>query len=249
MSNPAAHPSDVEIARILLGKASEQEARTAATHAAGCSRCSAELDAARAARRRFDEQVFARTLPEIERRFGPRARWPLWLGAFAVAGAAVAILPFVVGPKPPEDAPAWQVKGPGALQVFGRRGDRVIAVEDGARLRPGDQLRFAVQRGDSRFVLIASVDGRGRTSLYYPSTAVEGDAGQAQLLADSIVLDDAPGPERVFAVFSDRRLEDREVEVVLKQIGAGGAEAIRRTHRLPLPFPQASLFFEKDTGG
>jgi hypothetical protein len=166
-----------------------------------------------------------------------------------VATAAVAILPFLVRPRPPVEDPAWQTKGAGALQVFGRRGDRLIPVEDGARLRPGDQLRFAVQPGDARFVLIGSVDGGGGASLYYPSAAVGADAGQVQVLAESIVLDDAPGPERIFAVFSDRRLGDREVEVLLKHVAAGGAEAIRRTHRLPLPFPQASLFFEKDGGG
>jgi len=69
-----------------------------------------------------------------------------------------------------------------------------------------------------------------------------------QLLPDSVVLDDAPGPERIFAVFSDRRVEDGEVEVLLEKIAGGGPEAIRRTQRLPLPFPQASLFFEKETG-
>jgi hypothetical protein len=249
MSSTQTHPSDVEIARILLGKASEEEARSAAAHAAGCDRCRAELDAARVARRRFDEQVFARTLPEIERRLGPRRRWAFWLGALAVTGAAVAILPFLLRPQPPVEGPGWQVKGPGALKVFGRRGDRVIAVEDGVRLRPGDQLRFAVQAGHSRFVLIASVDGGGRTNLYYPSTAVGAGAGQDQILPDSIVLDDAPGPERIFAVFSDRPLENREVEILLKPIASGGEEAIRRTHRLPLPLPQATLLFEKDAGG
>jgi hypothetical protein len=249
MSKAESHTSDVAIARLLLGKASEEEARTAAAHAAGCQRCQAELEAAQAARRRFDAHVFARTLPEIERRRGPRAPWGLWLGALAVVGAAVAILPFLLAPKSPVEEAAWQVKGAGALKVFGRRGDRVIAVEDGARLRPGDQLRFAVLPGDARFVLIGSVDGGGRATLYYPSAAVGGDAGQSQLLPESIVLDDAPGPERVFAVFSDRRLEDREVEALLRQIAAGGPEAIRRTPRLPLSFPQASLFFEKENGG
>jgi hypothetical protein len=248
MSKTEAHPSDVVVAKLLLGKASEEEARAAAAHAADCSRCRAELDAAQAARRRFAEQVFPRTLPEIERRLGPRPRWRFWLGALGVATAAIVILPFlVVRPRPPVQDPAWQTKGVGTLKVFGRRGDRVIAVEDGARLRPGDQLRFAVQPGDARFVLIGSVDGRGRASLYYPSAAVGVvDGGQVQLLEESIVLDDASGPERIFAVFSDRRLEDGEVEVLLKQVAAGGAEAIRRTHRLPLSFPQASLFFEKD---
>ena len=248
MSKTEAHPSDLAIARLLLGKASEQEARTAAAHAAGCHRCRAELEAAQSARRRFAEQVFPRTLPEIERRSGPRPRWRLWLGTLVVAGAAAAILPFLVQPRLPLEDPAWQVKGHGALKVFGRRGDRVIAVEDGARLRPGDQIRFAVQPGDARFVLIGSVDGRGRASLYYSSAAVGVDAGQVQLLPDSVVLDDAPGPERIFAVFSDRRVEDGEVEVLLEKIAGGGPEAIRRTQRLPLPFPQASLFFEKETG-
>jgi hypothetical protein len=245
MSKTEAHSSDVAIARLLLGKGSPVDA----AHVAGCDRCRSELEAAQAAHRRFDEHVFARTLPAIERRLGPRPRWRLWLGAIAVAGATVAILPLLLRTRPQAPDPAWQVKGPGGLKIFGRRGDRAILVEDGARLRPGDQLRFAVQPGDARFVLIGSVDGRGRASLYYSSTAVGGDAGPVQLLADSIVLDDAPGPERIFAIFSERRLEDREVEAALKAVGAGGAEAVRRTRRLPLPFPQASLFFEKDAGG
>src|SRR5947208_2144231 len=99
--------------------------------------------------------------------------------------------------------------------------------EDAAHVAGCDRCRLAL--GEARFVLIGSVDGRGRANLYYSSTTVAADAGPVQILADSIVLDDAPGPERIFAVFSDRRLQDREVEAVLEELGAGGAEAVRRT--------------------
>ena len=65
------------------------------------------------------------------------------------------------------------------------------------------------------------------------------------LLPDSIVLDDAPGPERIFALFSDRKVEDAEVTAALAALGAAGADAIRATARLALPYDQASVVFEK----
>jgi anti-sigma factor RsiW len=63
MSKTEAHPSDVAIARLLLGKASEEEARAAAAHAAGCNRCRAELDAAQAARSASPSRCFRARCP------------------------------------------------------------------------------------------------------------------------------------------------------------------------------------------
>jgi hypothetical protein len=130
--------------------------------------------------------------------------------------------------------------------VFALRDDRVFAIQDGARLRPGDRIRFAVQGGGAAFVLVASIDGRRQVSVYQPSTALGPDAGAGpQTLPDSIQLDDALGPERIFAVFSDRPVPEAEVTGALAALGAAGPEAVRRAQRLPLPLAQASVLIEK----
>ena len=112
-------------------------------------------------------------------------------------------------------------------------------------LRAGDRIRFGVMAGDARFVVVASVDGRGHASIYQPSTPIAAGKEPLVLLPDSIVLDDAPGPERIFALFSDRKVEDAEVTAALAALGAAGADAIRATARLALPYDQASVVFEK----
>ncbi len=244
MKNSLGHPSDLLLARILLGKAAEEERRFVEAHARTCARCRAELEGAREARRRFAQTVLPRTLPALELRLSVRRRWRSLLSALGLAAGAAAALA-VVALALPERAPAYQAKGAGVLKIFGRREGRVFPVEDGARLRPGDQIRFGVEAGGAAFALVASIDGRGQANLYLPSTRLAPDAGPIELLPDSIVLDDAPGPERVFAIFSDRPLDSAQIAEALRALGASGAEAIRRTRRLPVPFPQASVLLEK----
>jgi hypothetical protein len=245
MSETATHPSALAIARVLLGKATPEEARAAEEHAACCERCGAELRQARAASGRFHGQVFARTLPEVERRLAHAPRRRLWLATLAMATAAALVL---VVPKlrPQADEPAYGTKGGVVLQIFGRRGDRALTVQDGARLRAGDQLRFAVQTGGARFVLIGSADGRGQATVYYPSAPLGQDGGVVELLPESIVLDDAPGPERIFAVFSDRPLDAAMVKQALSTVAMGGAATIRNARHLDLPYAQATVLLEKE---
>jgi hypothetical protein len=244
MSESGKHPSALAIARILLGEAAPEEARATEEHAACCERCGSELRQARAASGRFHGQVFARTLPEIERRLLHPPRRRLWLATLGIA--AVAFLFIVPKLRPQADEPSYGTKGGGALQIFGRRGDRALTVQEGARLRAGDQLRFAVQSGGARFVLVGSADGRGQASIYYPSAPLGRDGGLLELLPESIVLDDAPGPERIFAIFSDRPLDAALVKQALSIVATGGAATIRNVRRLDLPYAQATILLEKE---
>ena len=95
---------------------------------------------------------------------------------------------------------------------------------------------------------MASVDGSGAVMIYYPyggdqSMVIEGDRVE---LSGSIELDAAPGPERIYALLSDRPIEAAIVRAHLLGVAAGGAEAIRGTRALPVPVrAQLSLVFEK----
>lgn len=235
------HTSPLLVEKLLAGKATDDEVQAAEAHASGCARCREELHGARAAGRRFAESVFPRTLPALEARRPPRRSWRLVLPLALAATAAVVL--FVRSPQP--DGPRFQSKGEGALRVFAHRGGESFPVPDGTALRAGDRIRFGVVPGDARFVLVASVDGRGNASIYQPSTPVASGGEPLVILPDSIVLDDAPGPERIFALFSDRPLDEPAVTAALVAVGAEGADAIRGTTRLPLSYTQASVLFEK----
>jgi len=186
-----------------MAKHSQADLHAAEAHASGCPLCRAEVEDAARAREQFLTQVFPRTQAAVVRRAGRRAPWrrllpPLGLAA-AVGGAAAVLLIAL-----PHREPVVQTKGTGMLSVFALRGERTFTVEDGARLHPGDRIRFAVQGTGAAFVLVASVDGRGQVSVYQPNTALGPDAAVATALPDSIRLDDALGLERIFAVFSGR---------------------------------------------
>ena len=149
------------------------------------------------------------------------------------------------------------------MQVFARRNDgpamessrpienaSVMRVANGARLAPGDALRFVLYPTGLPYVLIVSVDGAGQVSVYFPfqgQASAPIDGATPVSVPGSIVLDRAVGPERLFAIFSDRPLEAHAVRELLARTAAGGSAAIRSTVRLPLVNTvQSTLLFEKE---
>ncbi len=248
-------PLDLDALALALGAPAERAERL--EHARTCSACGGLLEQDRRARQRFELEVYVRTLPAVRGRLAPRpVRKAPWLAPiFAVAGLAAAALVLVPRdrehPAPPPGAMALPgVKGPGALQVFARRQSRVFAVEEGTRLAAGDAIRFFVDPGAADYVLVGSIDGAGQANLYYPydgHESVRVAAGRRVEVPGSIILDSAPGPERLFAIFSRAPLSAERVRTALQQLAAGGPEAIRRTRELSLPgTTQATLRFEKE---
>ena len=77
-------------------------------------------------------------------------------------------------------------------------------------LHAGDALRFVLEPVGRPYLLIASVDGQGKASIYHPfggsSSARVAPQGMVEAPAGSVVLDTAPGPERVFAFWSSEPL-------------------------------------------
>jgi hypothetical protein len=132
--------------------------------------------------------------------------------------------------------------------VFGHRNARTFQVRDRSMLAANDRLRFVITPDRAPYLLIASIDGAGAVSIYFPygGTRSERVEGTRIELPDSIVLDDAPGPERLFAIFSDEPIDARTIEPRLRELAARGPDAIRSTSRLAVAArAQLSLVFEK----
>jgi hypothetical protein len=243
------HVSQMTIDGLAARLLSDAETATARAHVASCTRCRGDLETAEAACATFTREVLPRTLD----RLAPRraAPWRILAPAFAVSGLATVLLVvwFVRrAPVPPTADDDLRMKGALTFQVFASRGDQVFAVRDATRLAAGDKIRFVVGAGEARYVLVASIDGAGHATIYHPYGGARSAPAPVQPtdLPGSIVLDAAPGPERVFALVSREPLAAGDVARTLEALGERGAAAIRATPTLDLPgVTQASVVFEK----
>ncbi|MFN7131457.1 MAG: hypothetical protein ACK4N5_05200 [Myxococcales bacterium] len=71
-------------------------------------------------------------------------------------------------------------------------------------LRGGDRVRFVVEPGSTPYLVLASVDTRGVATIYFPAHGNRSErVGPGPVeLPGPVRLDEAPGIERVYALFS-----------------------------------------------
>jgi hypothetical protein len=244
--DPGKHPDALALHRYHLAQLEDERSETIARHLAGCDRCRGDLALLEGDHRRFDREVFPLTRDTVEAREARRWRWPHLLPLVGALAAAAFLL---VLPRPSLD-PDLRAKGGGAMAVFVARGDSVVTVEDGkTRLRSGDRIRFVLWPAGQRYAVIGSIDGAGRATVYFPFQGKESAAlpeGPRVEVPGSIVLDDSPGPERVFAVLSGRPVTTTAVTDALRALGRQGGAAVRRTTALPIPGTASqSILLEK----
>jgi hypothetical protein len=140
-----------------------------------------------------------------------------------------------------DDELELQVKGELELLVYARRQHHVTLLDRFDRIvHPGEEIRFiltGVPEGHS-YVLVASVDSAAVATVYFPYRASRSaplpGPGRWEV-PGSIVLDETLGPERVFAIFSERPLSASEVEPALLRLGRAGKNAIRDAKTLDIP--------------
>ncbi len=135
----------------------------------------------------------------------PKRRWRFWLPLAAVATVALGV--FVLR-EPPEDDST--VKGSLVFSAFRQRENAAAeALASGAIVKPGDRIRFSVRAPTDGFVAVLSRDGAGHASVYYPFSASQAapHGPKDPLLPGAIMLDEALGTERLWALFSARAFE------------------------------------------
>jgi hypothetical protein len=202
------HLSSFTLDALALGSLSPAESAAAEAHLQSCPRCRADRDEAAQLRQDFSAQVLPRLgVPKRARR---RWSWPRLIPILALPTAAAAALVLYMRAQ---GEPAIQTKGGPMLSVYARHADRVFAVRDGQSLQPADELRFVVAGAGRKYVIIASIDGGGHASIYYPfagERSVELPAGKIEL-PGSVRLDETLGAERLYALFTDEPLEAADV--------------------------------------
>ena len=218
------HLSALELDALALG--AHDDVTRANMHLDECARCRADRDAAAALRAQF-------SYPPLPKR---RRSWQ-WL-AIPVLAIVIALIIW------PRHEAVLGIKGGATWRVLAKRTDSTFMVRDEQELAAGDRIRFVVTPNGARYLIVASIDGAGNPSIYFPfDGAASGRIDGARFeLPGSIVLDAAPGPERVFAILSDEPLTADVVKQHLMSIRG----AIRETTHLDLPSrEQLTLVFEK----
>jgi hypothetical protein len=133
------------------------------------------------------------------------------------------------------------------LSLFVNRPGGPVLAEPGTALRAGDQIQFRYAAAGHRYVYVVSVDGRHAITSLYPSsegTSVAIEPGGERVLPGSIILDDALGPERVFAFFSATPLTYAEVQArVTRGLEGADVQALDRVEWEGLD--QTSVWFLK----
>lgn len=229
-----------------LGLLDGAPGQAAQDHLARCEACRARLqelqafDIAFHAEPAHAPELFARrVLGRLERRASarkPRLAWG-WLTGMMVPAAAMAALLLFHAHQPAGDDLA--VKG-GARLTLATRGGPLV---DGARVHPGDDVRFVVGAPEPRQVLVLGLNEKGELFPYYPlhgERSAPVGAGQAVVLPGSVVLDGQLGRERFYVLLSAEPLSVAAVQ-----------EAVRAGHvtlaepRLPVAADQASVLVQK----
>ncbi len=124
------------------------------------------------------------------------------------------------------------VKGAPQLVIHRMKGTQVDRLKTGETVTPGDLLQLEYNAAQAGYGVVFSVDGRGSVALHYPSNPGDSTSlvpGGVHALPFSYELDDAPGFERFFLVWSDRPIPVDAVLAAAKRLGAD------RTAHLALP--------------
>lgn len=245
---------------LMMSGLSHGEHERLRGHLRGCLPCRAHYDRAR----RAEDALCGAELSvsAIERMadlvVGPQAsvqRGRSWLAIFALGLAATAALMLSLGAEP-EFAPRGNLNAPepAALGVFRvspseQRVERLRRGEAPISIRIDDVIQFVYRNERFAYAVLVGLDAEGGVQWYHPR-----DAGSPAVPLVAAAIDEpfgnawsmkaAPGPLRVFALFSARPLAREQVDAALRRAAAAGSSLAALERLEGVEAFQDSLLFE-----
>jgi hypothetical protein len=253
--------SDLQLEQYSLGELSADQAGRVREELEGDPQLRSRLSAMAAS----DREILAdyppeRIVPVIRERLlregagasqaSRRARTLAW--AVPVAAMVLALVTFFVVREQlfPNET---RLKGSAPhLSVFRRTATGAEEMASGARAGRGDVLQVSYVAGDAKYGVILSVDGRGTVTWHLPPAYAGGARTAAALepqgrvvLPSAYELDDAPGFERFFFVYSADPFDVGEVDRAARALAGRATSAERNPLGLPRSLGQFSLLVKK----
>lgn len=157
-----------------------------------------------------------------------RGRIPTLAWAIPVAAMALVLLSLPIFLRPSDQT---RLKGAAPhLVVFRKTATGAEEMAPGAAAKKGDVLQLSYVAGEAKYGVIFSVDGRGTLTWHLPPAYRGGalaapalDPKGPALLTSAYELDDAPGFERFFLVYSSRPFQVADVERLARALAARAA--------------------------
>lgn len=223
-----------DLRRLLFEETTAEEAARMRAVLAECEVCQARYSALERQQQAFlqtarPEVVSAQILERLDaepERPAALAWWRRpWLPAMAAAAALFAVAPSMMGP---DTTPTTREKGGGVgLVMFVKDAHGIRRADDGERLREGDQVQFRYAASGLGHLFVVSVDSRGVVAPLYPedpTQSIDVEAEGTHVLEGSVILDDAVGPERFFALFSETPVRFAEIDEAVRAARAEVAD-------------------------
>ena len=209
-----------------------EASRQAASHLQSCDDCRQRYEGRQASLDQFEREQAGFFWQKARRGYlRRRSTRRAFLLGIPCGLAATCVLVFLArsGPGPAESYLA--AKGVGALEIHCLRAGRTFPLHLEDAVEPADEIRFIPRPSSStvHFVQVASIDGTDQFTPFYPSSPSASSLPlppPGQPLDGSIRLDSAPGPERLFFVFSPEALSVSQVEHVAR-LHVGDLRAVR----------------------
>lgn len=231
--------SDHVVDRLLSGELEGTPGDGARAHLSSCSLCRAQVDAFREDAARFAAEI---PIAEEVRAVGNKVRLrSLRRAAYAVGSmAAVVLVALIVIPKDPE----VRTKGGLALEVIAKHENgKIEELLPGARLSPGDAIRFRIGSEEGGYLAIAGLDSAQVVSIYHAPMKIEGS--KERLMDGSIILDSTLGPEQIAAIICrEPPPPEKVVELGRAALDRAGGDPAR-VHSLDIDCSQAFFLIEK----
>ena len=222
--NARGHLSSEDIDLLMLSALSATEEKAAHDHIGGCAMCKQRWDELNEDKQRFEQFVMPRTLSKVEERvrgsqgFFSFLNLPRWVPAALTAALVLGVTTTITIKRlNGQDDGYIGIKGGPGIEVFAQRGAAQFLVKAGIALQPKDKVRFVVNAAGSKFVLIASKDGAGNFTVYYPFNGAESAAIKGRELPETVELDEVTGKEWLVAVFSDAPVKADAVKQLMDQ--------------------------------
>ncbi len=141
------------------------------------------------------------------------------------------------------------VKGETNLELYRKTDDGSERLADNAAVHKGDRFQLKYNAGNASYGIIFSIDGNGNVTLHFPESddapTALATTGETALL-EAFELDDAPGFERFFFVFSKNKVNTPAVLAKAREL-AGDPNKARFANLDLIPgLAQSSLTLVKE---
>jgi len=201
------HVSTLSLHRLRYGELDASEEQALRDHLHSCEACAARLRAQENHRAAFELEP----VPQALRTRGSRQRWGRWLVAPALAVAAVLLaVPLLTS------QPDVTLKGGSAdLEAWIHQPDGARQLHDSDRVFPGDRIQLRYRNASYDLVTFAGMDASGEVEVYGTYEANEGGGWHTAPIA--LTLDETPGAQVFFGVYSDEVPSEAELVRALRR--------------------------------